>query len=152
MLDHWRAFREDMCECTDCRCAREVDHVMLRWHQRHDEPARVASADEQALRQQIAACETTANAGASPVLLKMEAFRDEMCDCARHNRPGCEKRISDDMTRWATTEAREHPVDSSAQPTADELAVGKSLAECTVRAMMEAQSPAPGGIVVLPTP
>ena len=65
---------------------------------------------------------------------KMGEFKDKMCGCADKKDADCAKKVTDEMSKWATENAGK--ADTSAKPTEEETKVGQQLAECTTKAMM----------------
>ena len=140
IVDHLRAYRDDMCACDGRHCVRQVDHEIEDWRHRAakdlDKP-RAKSTEEDQLEQQIASCERTAKTagpGKDPIWEAMTHFRDEMCACADHADAACARTVTDEMSKWATAQTRQYDV--SEKPTEDEMKLGQQLAECTTKAMM----------------
>jgi hypothetical protein len=138
LVDHLRAYRDDMCACANGGCAREVGREMKRWHDHHkDLDGRPRSADAEPLEHQIASCEATAKAKADgdDMEVAMKRFTTEMCTCADAASADCAKKVTDEMTKWAVANA-EKAGDRSDRPTEEETQTIKQFTECATRAMM----------------
>nr|HEX4319097.1 hypothetical protein [Kofleriaceae bacterium] len=68
---------------------------------------------------------------------------DKMCGCADKKDADCAKKVTDEMSKWATENAGK--ADTSAKPTEEETKVGQQLAECTTKAMMAGMGNMMGG-------
>ena len=72
---------------------------------------------------------------------KMTEFKDKMCGCADKKDADCAKKVTDEMSKWATENAGK--ADTSAKPTEEETKVGQQLADCTTKAMMAGMATPP---------
>jgi hypothetical protein len=77
---------------------------------------------------------------------KMTEFKDKMCGCADKKDADCAKKVTDEMSKWATENAGK--ADTSAKPTEEETKVGQQLAECTTKAMMAGMTMPPPPVTV----
>jgi hypothetical protein len=147
LVDHLRAYRDDMCTCTTGRCAREVTREMRRWHDHHDELAgRPHTAEADQLEQQIHACEAKVSPPGSDegsMVAMMKKFTAEMCSCVGTTTAGdCAKGVTDEMTKWATQEANRDV--AAEKPDEEETKVIQQFTECATKAMMSGvQQPTP---------
>jgi hypothetical protein len=69
-----------------------------------------------------------------------------MCGCADKKDADCAKKVTDEMSKWATENAGK--ADTSAKPTEEETKVGQQLAECTTKAMMAGMTMPPPPVTV----
>nr|HEX4315032.1 hypothetical protein [Kofleriaceae bacterium] len=147
IIDHLRAYRDDLCECKDRRCTRVVGKTIDTWRSKHADDIdkhRGTSAEQQELEHQMTTCKSNANtaAGADPVWTAMQRFKTEMCGCADAKDADCAKRVTDEMSTWASENAGNW--EDTGPPTADETQLAQQLAECTTKAMMAGmQQPSP---------
>jgi hypothetical protein len=137
VVDHLRAYRDDMCACADGGCVREVNRELRRWHDHHkDLEGRPRSSEADQLDQAIHSCETTAKGSASPgdLLAAMTRFTGEMCSCADQASAECAKKVTDEVTEWAKDVASK--AEASAPPTDEEARVMRQFTDCATKAMM----------------
>src|SRR5580692_8573644 len=73
---------------------------------------------------------------------KMTEFKDKMCGCADKKDADCAKKVTDEMSKWATE--NEDKADTTAKPTNDETKVNTQPSQSTTKAMMASMTmPAP---------
>jgi hypothetical protein len=155
LLDHLRADRDDMCACTERRCARKVEHATKVWHGLYqtalaDQPlAAPTTPGERALADQTAACAARANAAGPPIVSPAEELRKmttEMCACAEQPGSaarGCANRVIEDEVKWVKTDADPGGVD---KPDDTDKQLAQQLATCAQKAFAAgatSQSPDP---------
>jgi hypothetical protein len=145
VIDHLRAYRDDMCACADAACTREVDRDMSKWHDRHRkelEGHHAATAAEHQLEDQLTSCQTKAKAAGPGTRDKMSAmlaeYTDKVCACKD---TACAQQVSEEMQKWAS----ENPDDTeeiSSKPTPEQEEQIKRITECMTK-LYSANPPSP---------
>jgi hypothetical protein len=139
VIDHLRAYRDDMCECNNRRCVRDVEREMKSWEERHKDLAnrRAHTSVEGQLDDELSSCRSTAMAGGpgpNPMMDKMKGFTTQMCACADQGSPDCAKRVTDEMSKWASENANKVDADAE-KPTDEDMKVVKQFTDCATKAM-----------------
>lgn len=142
LINHLRAFRDDMCDCDGKRCVREVEREQRRWRDSHDKQLAQRhghGVEERDLQQQYDACQQKASLsgpGRNDMYVVFEKFTKEMCACADQ---ACAKVVTDELTKWASDNAGKQDFDD--KPTDAETAIVKQFTDCATKAMMAGSGP-----------
>jgi hypothetical protein len=144
IVDHLRAYRDDMCACKGEECARVVEREIDHWRERHREllaRPRAVSTEEERLQQAIATCRTTAIATVvdhTELDAKLASFADALCACTDNT---CATKVRDAMMKWLMDGGARLINDGDLRSDTNDMAIEQRMTACA--AQLQQQSPPP---------